>query len=188
MYKGIWILLSLIWLHNPHSLFFLIFGSLEFFLRIYTDVEFARKLICYYILCLKARPYLTLVLSFYIPHGRILAPSTAMKRATENKYLANLKTDIVEKALKYDRKEKMKEVIHEADDIPEEGFVLEPTGHGNGKQFRLPHSLYDVLHTYQKEGIKWLWTLHLKKLGGALCDEMGMGKTRQVNYMQWFVL
>uniref|UniRef100_A0A0E0EGK5 Helicase ATP-binding domain-containing protein n=1 Tax=Oryza meridionalis TaxID=40149 RepID=A0A0E0EGK5_9ORYZ len=111
---------------------------------------------------------------------RILAPSTAMKRATENKYLANLKTDIVEKALKYDRKEKMKEVIHEADDIPEEGFVLEPTGHGNGKQFRLPHSVYDVLHTYQKEGIKWLWTLHLKKLGGALCDEMGMGKTRQV--------
>uniref|UniRef100_A0A0D3GVD3 Helicase ATP-binding domain-containing protein n=1 Tax=Oryza barthii TaxID=65489 RepID=A0A0D3GVD3_9ORYZ len=111
---------------------------------------------------------------------RILAPSTAMKRTTENKYLANLKTYIVEKALKYDRKEKMKEVIHEADDIPEEGFVLEPTGHGNGKQFRLPHSVYDVLHTYQKEGIKWLWTLHLKKLGGALCDEMGMGKTRQV--------
>ncbi|EEC67461.1 hypothetical protein OsI_34688 [Oryza sativa Indica Group] len=71
---------------------------------------------------------------------------------------------------------------YEADDIPEEGFVLEPTGHGNGKQFRLPHSLYDVLHTYQKEGIKWLWTLHLKKLGGALCDEMGMGKTRQEFY------
>uniref|UniRef100_A0A0E0IWM3 Helicase ATP-binding domain-containing protein n=1 Tax=Oryza nivara TaxID=4536 RepID=A0A0E0IWM3_ORYNI len=91
---------------------------------------------------------------------RILAPSTAMKRATENKYLANLKTDIVEKALKYDRKEKMKEVIHEADDIPEEGFVLEPTGHGNGKQFPT--------------------LIRKKKLGGALCDEMGMGKTRQV--------
>uniref|UniRef100_A0A0E0R2L8 K Homology domain-containing protein n=1 Tax=Oryza rufipogon TaxID=4529 RepID=A0A0E0R2L8_ORYRU len=106
---------------------------------------------------------------------RILAPSTAMKRATENKYLANLKTDIVEKALKYDRKEKMKEVMRLMI------FQRRPTGHGNGKQFRLPHSLYDVLHTYQKEGIKWLWTLHLKKLGGALCDEMGMGKTWQAD-------
>ncbi|BBN00514.1 DNA excision repair protein ERCC-6-like [Marchantia polymorpha subsp. ruderalis] len=36
------------------------------------------------------------------------------------------------------------------------------------------------LYKHQVEGIKWLWSLHIKKTGGILGDDMGLGKTRQI--------
>ncbi len=37
-----------------------------------------------------------------------------------------------------------------------------------------------TLHTYQKEGLRWLALLHEQGLGGILADDMGLGKTVQV--------
>eukprot|EP00958_Prasinococcus_capsulatus_P019603 scaffold2437_cov395-Prasinococcus_capsulatus_cf.AAC.14 len=36
------------------------------------------------------------------------------------------------------------------------------------------------LYPHQREGLKWLWSLHKKQSGGILGDDMGLGKTRQV--------
>lgn len=37
----------------------------------------------------------------------------------------------------------------------------------------------ELLRDYQKEGIKWLYTIYKCDLGGILADEMGLGKTLQ---------
>ena len=37
----------------------------------------------------------------------------------------------------------------------------------------------DVLRDYQKDGVKWLYTLYKCDLGGILADEMGLGKSLQ---------
>jgi superfamily II DNA or RNA helicase len=39
--------------------------------------------------------------------------------------------------------------------------------------------LENVLRSYQKEGVAWLWFLRENKFGGVLADEMGLGKTLQ---------
>jgi len=44
----------------------------------------------------------------------------------------------------------------------------------------LPRSLYERLFPYQKEGLVWLWSLHVQGTGGILGDEMGLGKTVQI--------
>jgi SNF2 family DNA or RNA helicase len=36
------------------------------------------------------------------------------------------------------------------------------------------------LYPYQQDGIKWLWKLHRKQVGGIVGDEMGLGKTVQI--------
>lgn len=38
----------------------------------------------------------------------------------------------------------------------------------------------NILRDYQKEGVKWLYTLYKCDLGGILADEMGLGKSIQV--------
>ena len=38
---------------------------------------------------------------------------------------------------------------------------------------------YEILKSYQKEGVQWLLDLYELKLGALLCDEMGLGKTAQ---------
>ena len=40
--------------------------------------------------------------------------------------------------------------------------------------------LTSVLRPYQKLGVEWLWFLFENRLGGLLCDDMGMGKTHEV--------
>lgn len=49
---------------------------------------------------------------------------------------------------------------------------------GNG--FSLHQGVAKRLFPYQKEGVLWMWGLHLKKKGGILGDDMGLGKTIQV--------
>ena len=40
----------------------------------------------------------------------------------------------------------------------------------------------DILRDYQKDGVKWLYTIYKCNLGGILADEMGLGKTIQTIY------
>jgi len=50
---------------------------------------------------------------------------------------------------------------------------------GNDKipPFTIPSSLFNKLYDFQKDGVAWLATLYLKRIGGILGDDMGMGKT-----------
>ncbi len=41
-------------------------------------------------------------------------------------------------------------------------------------------ALHATLRPYQREGVRWLWTLSRLGLGGCLADDMGLGKTIQV--------
>ena len=46
--------------------------------------------------------------------------------------------------------------------------------------FSLPSKIATMLYPHQREGLKWLWSLHCKGKGGILGDDMGLGKTMQV--------
>lgn len=46
--------------------------------------------------------------------------------------------------------------------------------------FSLPSKIANMLYPHQREGLKWLWSLHCKGKGGILGDDMGLGKTMQV--------
>ncbi|KAG7359605.1 SNF2/helicase domain containing protein [Nitzschia inconspicua] len=43
--------------------------------------------------------------------------------------------------------------------------------------FCLPSKLYNMLFDFQKDGVKWMASLHVDKIGGILADDMGLGKT-----------
>lgn len=47
--------------------------------------------------------------------------------------------------------------------------------------YALPSNIYDKLYSYQREGVKWMWSLFKEKTGGVLGDDMGLGKTVQVS-------
>lgn len=55
---------------------------------------------------------------------------------------------------------------------PSEDFTLDGG-------FRLPARVAGKLYPHQSEGLRWLWSLHLRKEGGILADDMGLGKTMQ---------
>ncbi|KAI3504265.1 hypothetical protein L1887_32812 [Cichorium endivia] len=46
--------------------------------------------------------------------------------------------------------------------------------------FSLPTKIATMLYPHQREGLKWLWSLHCKGKGGILGDDMGLGKTMQI--------
>ncbi|XP_022002745.1 protein CHROMATIN REMODELING 24 isoform X3 [Helianthus annuus] len=46
--------------------------------------------------------------------------------------------------------------------------------------FSLPSKIANMLYPHQREGLKWLWSLHCKGKGGILGDDMGLGKTMQI--------
>jgi SNF2 family DNA or RNA helicase len=52
---------------------------------------------------------------------------------------------------------------------------------GSGKlpAFSIPSNLYDQLYDFQKEGVTWMASLHLPKIGGILGDDMGMVNSTQ---------
>ena len=47
---------------------------------------------------------------------------------------------------------------------------------GNDKipAFSIPSNLYDKLYEFQKDGVAWMASLYLPKIGGILGDDMGM--------------
>nr|XP_043628305.1 protein CHROMATIN REMODELING 24 isoform X2 [Erigeron canadensis] len=57
----------------------------------------------------------------------------------------------------------------------------EPFSLSNPKfNFSLPTAIAKILYPHQREGLKWLWSLHCKGKGGILGDDMGLGKTMQI--------
>ncbi|KAL2478366.1 Protein CHROMATIN REMODELING 24 [Forsythia ovata] len=46
--------------------------------------------------------------------------------------------------------------------------------------YRLPGKIAKILYPHQRDGLKWLWSLHCKGKGGILGDDMGLGKTMQI--------
>ena len=55
------------------------------------------------------------------------------------------------------------------DGLAEEGEDMTNIGDG----FFIAKELCDRLYQYQREGIRWLWSLFLKVKGGILGDDMG---------------
>lgn len=50
----------------------------------------------------------------------------------------------------------------------------------SSRTFSVPESLKNIMRDYQKDGFKWLKSLHANGFGGILADDMGLGKTLQV--------
>ncbi|XP_062095785.1 protein CHROMATIN REMODELING 24 [Humulus lupulus] len=46
--------------------------------------------------------------------------------------------------------------------------------------FKLPGDIAKMLYPHQRDGLKWLWSLHCLNKGGILGDDMGLGKTMQI--------
>lgn len=46
--------------------------------------------------------------------------------------------------------------------------------------YRLPGKIATILFPHQRDGLKWLWSLHCQGKGGILGDDMGLGKTMQI--------
>ncbi|XVE83355.1 hypothetical protein DITRI_Ditri16bG0082700 [Diplodiscus trichospermus] len=51
---------------------------------------------------------------------------------------------------------------------------------GPNSTFKLPSKFAKMLYPHQREGLKWLWSLHCQGKGGILGDDMGLGKTMQI--------
>ncbi|KAG9444104.1 hypothetical protein H6P81_015444 [Aristolochia fimbriata] len=51
---------------------------------------------------------------------------------------------------------------------------------GSGQEFVLLGTIGKTLYPHQREGIRWLWSLHCMRTGGILGDDMGLGKTMQI--------
>ncbi|CAI0428080.1 unnamed protein product [Linum tenue] len=51
---------------------------------------------------------------------------------------------------------------------------------GPRSTYRLSGKLSRMLYPHQREGLRWLWSLHCQGKGGILGDDMGLGKTMQI--------
>ncbi|XP_010270309.1 PREDICTED: protein CHROMATIN REMODELING 24 isoform X2 [Nelumbo nucifera] len=51
---------------------------------------------------------------------------------------------------------------------------------GASSTYRLPGKIAKMLYPHQRDGLKWLWSLHCRRTGGILGDDMGLGKTMQM--------
>lgn len=63
------------------------------------------------------------------------------------------------------------------DTVNEDSIVL----NGPISKFRLNGRIAKMLYPHQRDGLKWLWSLHCQGKGGILGDDMGLGKTMQVD-------
>lgn len=74
---------------------------------------------------------------------------------------------------------KLKEhdVSNEADVLEEDSSI---TLRGARYTYKLQGNIAKMLYPHQREGLKWLWSLHCQRKGGILGDDMGLGKTMQV--------
>ncbi|XP_021677310.2 protein CHROMATIN REMODELING 24 isoform X2 [Hevea brasiliensis] len=51
---------------------------------------------------------------------------------------------------------------------------------GPRSTYELPSKIAKMLYPHQRDGLKWLWSLHYQGKGGILGDDMGLGKTMQI--------
>lgn len=74
-------------------------------------------------------------------------------------------------------------LINVLDDYTDDS-VLEDEGSitlsGPRSTYMLPGKIGNMLFPHQREGLRWLWSLHCQGKGGILGDDMGLGKTMQV--------
>ncbi|KAK1587650.1 hypothetical protein Q3G72_015382 [Acer saccharum] len=68
--------------------------------------------------------------------------------------------------------------VYRDDSIPEdEGSI---TLKGPRSSYTLCGKIAKMLFPHQREGLRWLWSLHCQGKGGILGDDMGLGKTMQI--------
>ncbi|XP_009628104.1 protein CHROMATIN REMODELING 24 isoform X1 [Nicotiana tomentosiformis] len=71
-----------------------------------------------------------------------------------------------------------------SDDFDSRDFVSEEdhtyTLSGPKFNYGLPGKVAKMLYPHQRDGLKWLWSLHCLGKGGILGDDMGLGKTMQI--------
>ncbi|KAF6170510.1 hypothetical protein GIB67_031918 [Kingdonia uniflora] len=53
-------------------------------------------------------------------------------------------------------------------------------GSGKTPNYTLPAKIAKILYPHQRDGLRWLWSLHSRGTGGILGDDMGLGKTMQI--------
>ncbi|KAK7399357.1 hypothetical protein VNO78_10539 [Psophocarpus tetragonolobus] len=76
--------------------------------------------------------------------------------------------------------------IEYSDDSVQELDHFEPENDGSitlsgpRSTYELPAKIAKMLYPHQREGLKWLWSLHCLGKGGILGDDMGLGKTMQI--------
>ncbi|GAV74218.1 SNF2_N domain-containing protein/Helicase_C domain-containing protein [Cephalotus follicularis] len=51
---------------------------------------------------------------------------------------------------------------------------------GSKSTYKLPGNIAKMLYPHQRDGLRWLWSLHCQGKGGILGDDMGLGKTMQI--------
>lgn len=51
---------------------------------------------------------------------------------------------------------------------------------GPTSKYVLPSKIATMLYPHQRDGLRWLWSLHTQGKGGILGDDMGLGKTMQI--------
>ncbi|KAK9292143.1 hypothetical protein L1049_020102 [Liquidambar formosana] len=51
---------------------------------------------------------------------------------------------------------------------------------GPKSTYKLPGKIAKMLYPHQRDGLRWLWSLHCQGKGGILGDDMGLGKTMQI--------
>ncbi|XP_021862017.2 protein CHROMATIN REMODELING 24 isoform X2 [Spinacia oleracea] len=51
---------------------------------------------------------------------------------------------------------------------------------GPRSTYKLSSKIGKMLYPHQREGLRWLWSLHCQEKGGILGDDMGLGKTMQI--------
>ncbi|KAH9717308.1 protein CHROMATIN REMODELING 24 [Citrus sinensis] len=61
--------------------------------------------------------------------------------------------------------------------LKDEGSI---TLSGPRSTYMLPGKIGNMLFPHQREGLRWLWSLHCQGKGGILGDDMGLGKTMQI--------
>ncbi|MBA0857952.1 hypothetical protein Goshw_019441 [Gossypium schwendimanii] len=77
---------------------------------------------------------------------------------------------------KSDQSEEADELDDSYSSEVDQPFILS----GPNFTFKLPTKVAKMLYLHQREGLKWLWSLHCQGKGGILGDDMGLGKTMQI--------
>ncbi|XP_045823433.1 protein CHROMATIN REMODELING 24 isoform X2 [Trifolium pratense] len=85
-----------------------------------------------------------------------------------------------------DTKNDSGDIGYESDDSVQVLDHFEPENDGSitlsdpRSTYKLQPKIAKMLYPHQREGLKWLWSLHVRGKGGILGDDMGLGKTMQI--------
>ncbi|GFP92434.1 protein chromatin remodeling 24 [Phtheirospermum japonicum] len=112
--------------------------------------------------------------------GSVKESQAYSHRREEDKYAALSEMHSVKEVGR--RQEKFIEVSdEESDDVTVlDENVDDFTLSGLKGTYKLPGKIAKMLYPHQRDGLKWLWSLHCMGKGGILGDDMGLGKTMQM--------